>query len=62
MGKIYLAEKAQLDAQNATLEEINSKIEAVTLSSVNVSPVDFLHDQIEITSGGLDELNRIITT
>ena len=60
--KIYLAEKAQLDAQNAVLQEINSKIEAVTLSSVNVSLVDFLHDQIEITSGGLDELNRIITT
>lgn len=60
--KTYLAEKAQLDAQNAVLEEINGKIEAVTLSDVNVSPVDFLHDQIEITSGGLDELNRIITT
>ena len=60
--KIYLAEKTQLDAQNAVLQEINSKIEAVTLSDVNVSPVDFLHDQIEITSGGLDELNRIITT
>lgn len=60
--KTYLAEKTQLDAQNAVLEEINSKIEAVTLSDVNVSPVDFLHDQIEITSGGLDELNRIITT
>lgn len=60
--KTYLAEKAQLDAQNETLSEISSKIEPINLESIVVGILDFENDDITITSGGYDELRRIITT
>lgn len=62
MSKTYLAEKAQLDAQNTTLVEINAKIEPMNLESVVADILDFENDDITITSGGYDELHRIITT
>ena len=60
--KTYLAEKAQLDAQNTTLSEINAKIEPINLESIVVGIFDFENDDITITSGGYDELRRRITT
>lgn len=60
--KTYLAEKAQLDAQNETLSEISSKIEPINLESIVVGILNFENDDITITSGGYDELHRIITT
>ena len=62
MSKTYLAEKAQLDAQNVVLGEINAKIEPMNLESVVANILDFENDDITITSGGYDELHRIITT
>lgn len=60
--KTYLAEKAQLDAQNATLEEISDKIEPENLESVRDGILDFVNDDITIVSGGLNSVERIITT
>ena len=60
--KTYLAEKAQLDAQNQTLQQINTKIEPIDLTSVETAILDFVNDPITITSGGLDSYNRRITT
>ena len=59
---IELAEKSQLDAQNQTLNAINAKIEPVDIDAVQTAVVDFVHDPIVITSGGLDQSNRRITT
>ena len=62
MSKIYLAEKSQLDTQNQTLTQINAKITPKDLTTVNVAVLDFLYDDVTITSGGLDSVNRRITT
>ena len=59
---ITLAEKQQLDAQNQTLQQINTKIEPINLESIVVGVLDFENDDITITSGGYDELRRRITT
>lgn len=55
MSKIYLAEKSQLDT-------INAKITPKDLATVNVYVCDFVEDDVTITSGGLDSVNRRITT
>lgn len=60
--KTYLAEKAQLDDQNAILEEISNKIEPENLESVRDGMLDFVNDDITIVSGGLNSVERIITT
>lgn len=60
--KTYLAEKAQLDAQNVILEEINEKIEPENLEAVRDGILDFVNDDITIISGGLNSIERIITT
>lgn len=60
--KTYLAEKAQLDAQNVILEEINEKIEPENLEAVRDGILDFVNDDITIVSGGLNSIERIITT
>lgn len=62
MSKIYLAEKSQLDTQNQTLTQINAKITPKDLTTVNAAVLDFLYDDVTITSGGLDSVNRRITT
>lgn len=59
---IELAEKQQLDAQNAILEEISDKIEPENLESVRDGILDFVNDDITIVSGGLNSVERIITT
>ena len=62
MNKVYLAEKAQLDEQNQVLMQINAKIAPKNLTNVNVALLDFIRDTVVITSGGLDSVNRRITT
>lgn len=62
MSKITLAEKSQLDVQNQTLQQINAKIVPIDLSKVYVGVLDFVHDDITITSGGLEQYQRRITT
>ena len=62
MSKTYLATKAQLDLNNQMLSEINAKILPKDLSSVIVRALDFVNGDITITSGGLDSINRRITT
>ena len=59
---IELAEKGQLDTQNQMLAQINAKIAPKDLTTVNAAVLDFLYDDITITSGGLDSVNRRITT
>lgn len=59
---IELAEKQQLDAQNQTLQQINAKIEPENLESVRDGILDFVNDDITIVSGGLNSVERIITT
>ena len=59
---VTVAEKQQLDAQNQMLAEINTKIQPKDLSSVIVRALDFVNGDITITSGGLDSINRRITT
>lgn len=60
--KTYLAEKQQLDSQNQILSQINSKITEINLSNIDFGIVDFVYDDITITSGGLDSIERRITT
>lgn len=60
--KTYLAEKSQLDAQNQTLTQINTKIAPKDLTSITAAILDFNNDDIKITSGGLDSIRRRITT
>ena len=60
--KTYLAEKSQLDAQNQTLTQINTKIAPKDLTNVTAAILDFNNDDITITSGGLDSIKRRITT
>ena len=60
--KTYLAEKAQLDAQNVILGEINEKIEPENLEAVRDGILDFVNDDITIVSGGLNSIERLITT
>lgn len=59
---IELAEKQQLDAQNAILEGISEKIDPENLESVRDGILDFVNDDITIVSGGLNSVERIITT
>lgn len=47
------------EVDNAILAAIGG---GVSLNSIIVGVMDFVHDDITITSGGLDELNRKITT
>ena len=62
MAKTYLAEKAQLDAQNTILSQMNAKLAPLNLENVVAGILDFENDDITITSGGYDEIHRIITT
>ena len=66
---IELAEKVQLDSQNTLLGNYNNQLENLTqritpkdLTTVNAAVLDFLYDDVTITSGGLDSVQRRITT
>lgn len=60
--KAYVATKAEQTAQTAKLNEIDAKITPMNLESVVVGILDFENDDITITSGGYDEIHRLITT
>lgn len=62
MAKSYLSTQAQVQAVINKVDAIDVKISPVSLSAVIIGVMDFVNDNITITSGGLDELNRKITT
>lgn len=60
--KTYLATKDEQTAQTTKLNEINAKVTPMNLESVVAGILDFENDDITITSGGYDEIHRLITT
>ena len=60
--KTYVATKAEQTAQTTKLNEINAKVTPMNLESVVAGILDFENDDIAITSGGYDEIRRLITT
>ena len=60
--KIYPSTQAQVQAVQDTVNEINSKVNGVSLNNVGIAVTDFLNDKITIISGGLESVKRIITT
>lgn len=60
--KTYVATKAEQTAQTVKLNEIDAKITPINLESVVTRILDFENDDITITSGGYDEIHRLITT
>jgi hypothetical protein len=60
--KIYPSTQAQVQAVQNTVDEINSKVNGVSLNNVGIAVTDFLNDEITIISGGLESIKRIITT
>lgn len=62
MAKTFLSTQAQVQAVQTTVDEINSKVNGVSLNNVGIAVTDFLNDEITIISGGLESIKRIITT
>ena len=62
MAKVYIATKAQADTIIDKVDDLDEKIQPVGLSNVIVNVVDFIHDSITITAGGLNSNERIIST
>lgn len=60
--KIYPATKTQADTIIDKVDNLDEKIQPVGLSNVIVNVIDFLHDSITITAGGLNSNERIIST
>lgn len=60
--KIYPSTQAQVQTVQSTVDEINSKVNGVSLNNVGIAVTDFLNDEITIISGGLESIERIITT
>ena len=60
--KIYPSTQAQVQAVQNTVDEINSRVQGVSLNNVGIAVTDFLNDEIIIISGGLESVERIITT
>lgn len=62
MSKTFLATKEQVDTVVTQITEINNKMALANLNSIEIGIVDFVNDDIVITTGGLDEYQRRITT
>ena len=62
MSKTFLATKEQVDTVVTQITEINNKMALADLDSIEVGVVDFVNDDIIITTGGLDQYARRITT
>lgn len=60
--KIYPSTQAQVQAVQNTVDEINCRVQGVSLNNVGIAVTDFLNDEITIISGGLESIERIITT
>ena len=60
--KIYPATQTQANAIIDKVDNLDEKIQPVGLSNVVVNVVDFIHDSITITAGGLNSNERIIST
>lgn len=60
--KIYPSTQQQVAAIDAKLDVIDGKVTSKSLSNVIVGVMDFVNDDITITSGGLESVSRRITT
>lgn len=60
--KIYPATQQQANTIIDKVDDLDEKIQPAGLSNVIVNVVDFLHDSITITAGGLNSNERIIST
>jgi len=60
--KIYPATQQQANTIIDKVDDLDEKIQPVGLSNVIVNVVDFIHDSITITAGGLNSNERIIST
>lgn len=60
--KIYPATQTQAQTIIEKVDDLDEKIQPVGLSNVIVNVVDFIHDSITITAGGLNSNERIIST
>ena len=60
--KIYPATQTQANTIIDKVDNLDEKIQPVGLSNVVVNVVDFIHDSITITAGGLNSNERIIST
>lgn len=60
--KIYPATQTQANTIIDKVDNLDEKIQPVGLSNVIVNVVDFIHDSITITAGGLNSNERIIST
>lgn len=62
MAKTFLATQEQVDTIATQITSINGKITPIDLSSVYFGVMDFLYDELVIISGGLESIERRITT
>lgn len=60
--KIYPATQTQANTIIDKVDDLDEKIQPVSLNQVGAGVVDFLHDDVNIISGGLDSVERRITT
>lgn len=62
-AKSELAEdNSKFENIDQNLEEINNKLEGISLNNIVVGVLDFINDDITIISGGLESVARRITT
>ena len=60
--KIYPATQQQANTIIDKVDDLDEKIQPVGLNGVEIGVVDFVNDNITITTGGLDQYARRITT
>lgn len=60
--KIYPATQQQANTIIDKVDNLDEKIQPVGLNGVEIGVVDFVNDNIIITTGGLDQYARRITT
>ena len=60
--KIYPATQTQANTIIDKVDDLNKKIQSVGLNGVEIGVVDFVNDNVIITTGGLDQYARRITT
>lgn len=62
MAKSFLATSEQSQTIINKVDALDAKITPEGLNAVDFGIVDFVNDPIIITTGGLDQVNRRITT
>lgn len=59
--KIYPATQTQAQTIINKIDAVDTKIEPIDLSSVDVKVLDFINDPVTIISGGLNTYERTIS-